>query len=128
MGATASWTAAALCRFGDVKGARGLAQSKTWRRILGFMERLALPNRTTAENFSHLRNRARPMHCFRIGAFDISMTTEHQSRKPTVGDAIAITLVGAVILLQFRIRIFFRLARGREKGDFVPPLKTRKDL
>jgi hypothetical protein len=62
VGATASWTAAALRRFGGVKSASrrraeaalwhaakagGLAQSKTWRHVQRFMENLATPNRNT---------------------------------------------------------------------------------
>jgi hypothetical protein len=70
VGATASWSAAALRRFGSVKSAsrrraeaalpsslryaatrwraakaEGLAQSKTWRRIQRFMEGIAPPIR-----------------------------------------------------------------------------------
>jgi hypothetical protein len=41
-GAIASWSAAALCRFGNNhkpgESARGLAQSKTWRLFSWFME------------------------------------------------------------------------------------------
>ena len=42
IGATASWTAAALRRFGGVKSARRLAQSKTWRHIQQSMERFEI--------------------------------------------------------------------------------------
>lgn len=38
------------------------------------------------------------------------MTTERQSRKPPKGSAIAVLLVGAVILLQFRLLSFCLLA------------------
>ena len=49
-------------------------------------------------------------YIFSLGAFDHSMTTERQTRKPTISDAIAIALVSAVILLQFRLLSFCIIA------------------
>ena len=38
LGATASWTAATLRRFGGAKSAKGLARSTIWRQFQRFME------------------------------------------------------------------------------------------
>jgi hypothetical protein len=53
------------------------------------------------------------------------MTPEQQKHRLTLGDAIAINLTGAVVLLQFRLLSFCLIALGAVLLAFMPRLRCK---